>query len=389
MAQYIASNSNRFYSAVETAYGLPAPVTAENRFPALRLQANQTFEVIKRLDKTGSRTFLGSPNKLRRQSAFEVKTYLTSWNGAGQPAYGPLTSAAMGATAAISIGLTVAITQTGTTVQTTTQHNLSIGSAISSGVELRFVTAINDASTITVNAAFTGGLSEGTPLVPTVTYRLSNDLPSVTLYDYWDPSDAISRIITGAGVDTFAIDVNGDYHDLTYSGPAADILDNQTFVVGESGLAAFPEEPPISSFDYSVVPGHLGQVWLGTPESQFFTLTQASIEIKNNLAIRNREFGALIPTSLAPGPREVLSNFTIFAQDSAATIGLYAAAKQRIPSSAMLQLGQQQGQMMGVFLPEVVPEMPVFDDSQTRLLWAFKNNVSQGVLNDEIFIAFA
>jgi hypothetical protein len=389
MPQYISSNSNRFYAAAETTYGLPAAVTAGNRFPALGLQANQTFEVIKRLDKTGSRTFLGSPNNLRRQSAFEVKTYLTSWNGVGQPPYGPLTYAAMGAPPAISIGLTVAVTQTGKVLQTTTQHNLSIGSAVSTGVELRFVTAVNDASTITVNAAFTDSLAAGTPLVPTVTYCLSNDLPSVTLYDYWDPSDAISRFITGAGVDTFAIDVNGDYHDLTYAGPAADILDNQTFVAGTSGLGAFPQEPGISSFDYSVVPGHLGQVWLGNPESQFFTLTRASIEIKNNLAIRNREFGALIPTSLAPGPRELLSSFTIFAQDSTATTGLYAAAKQRNPVQAMLQLGQQPGQMMGIFLPEVVPEVPIFDDSQTRLLWDFKNNVSQGVSNDEIYIAFA
>ena len=355
----------------------------------MQVEAHQAFQVSKRMDKTGTRTFLGSPNNVRRQSAFEIKTYLTSWNGPGQPSCGPLMSAAMGAVPALSLGLTVAAIQNGVTLQTTSAHNLSIGSAVSPGSEIRFVTAVSDPYTVIINAPFTSNVAAGTPLTPTVTYQLATVLPSATIYDYWDPVTAVSRIITGAGVDSLTINVNGDYHELSYAGPAADILDSQSFVAGMSGLASFPTEPALSSFDYSVVPGNLGEAWLGSPGNQFFTLTQASIQIKNNLAVRNREFGTLYPTALAPGPREIISEFKLFAQDSSQTTGLYVAAKLRNPIPAMLQLGQQQGQMMGIFLPEVMPEMPLFDDSETRLQWDFKGNVSQGVSNDEIYIAFA
>jgi hypothetical protein len=84
-----------------------------------------------------------------------------------------------------------------------------------------------------------------------------------------------------------------------------------------------------------------------------------------------------------------VSTFTLFAQDDAQTRGLYAAAKSRSPIPAMLQLGQQQGQMMGIFVPNVVPEIPLYNDSETRLMWEFKNNLGQGSSNDEIYVAFA
>ncbi len=85
----------------------------------------------------------------------------------------------------------------------------------------------------------------------------------------------------------------------------------------------------------------------------------------------------------------MISQFTLMAQNDAQTTALYAAARLRNPVSAMLQLGQQQGQLMGILLPNVVPEIPSYNDSQPRLQWEFKNNRAQGVSDDEIFVAFA
>jgi hypothetical protein len=113
------------------------------------------------------------------------------------------------------------------------------------------------------------------------------------------------------------------------------------------------------------------------------------VEINNNIDVRNQEFGFSYPQAIAPGPRQVASNFTIFAQDDTQTKALYAAAKQRGLLSAMLQLGQQQGELMGIYMPLVTPEIPNFDDSETRLQWQFRNNLAQGTTDDEIFIAFA
>ncbi len=55
----------------------------------------------------------------------------------------------------------------------------------------------------------------------------------------------------------------------------------------------------------------------------------------------------------------------------------------------MLQMGKQQGQLLGAYLPSVVPVIPAFDDSETRLRWRFKNNLAQGTSDDELYIAFA
>ncbi len=183
--------------------------------------------------------------------------------------------------------------------------------------------------------------------------------------------------------------VNGDYHELTFSGPAADLIDSSSFSAGSAGLASFPLEPTIGNFDYSIVPGHLGQVWLGIVPNRFFTLSAANVEVKNNLALRAQEFGSPYPQAIVAGSREVAVNFTLLAVDDAQTTALYQAAKTRQTISAMLQLGQQTGQLMAIYIPNVVPEIPAFNDSEVRLQWEFKNNIAQGRLNDEIYIAFA
>ena len=180
-----------------------------------------------------------------------------------------------------------------------------------------------------------------------------------------------------------------DVHELVFSGLAADVLDSASGAFGSSGITAFPAEPSLAPFEYSIVDGQLGQVWLGSPLNRVFTLTEASIEINNHLLARDREFGTAYPAMIVPGPREILSSFTLFTQSDSATQALYTAAKARTPVSALLQLGQQKTQMMAVYLPNVVPEMPLFRDAEPYLLWEFKNSLGQGKSNDEAYIAFA
>jgi len=296
--------------------------------------------------------------------------------------------AAMGAPPELIQGLVVA-SANGAQLQTQTPHNMNAGSAIASGGEVRFVTAVQDLSTVSLNVPFSNVPGAGAVLATTRGYKLATVLPSLSLYDYWDPANAVSRLITGAGIDKFQLDVKGDVHELYFSGPAADVLDSCSGVFGVSGLTSFPPEPALSSFDYSIVPGQLGQVWLGSPLNQVFTLTEAAVEIRNNLLVRNQEFGSSYPRGIVPGPREVSTSFTLFAQTDSDTRGFYAAAKARTPISALLQLGRQQGQIMAVYLPNVVPELPLFNDSEPYLFWEFTNNFAEGVSNDEAYIAFA
>ncbi len=154
MPTYISSNANRFYAVVETAYGQAAVPSSANRYPAIRLQAQQLLEPGKRLDKTGTRSFLGTSPNARRHTAFETRTYLSSWNASGQPAYSALFQSAMGAVQELSTELTVGAIPAPTQIQTTNAHRLVVGSAISFLNEIRFVTAVPDSLTITFNARF-------------------------------------------------------------------------------------------------------------------------------------------------------------------------------------------------------------------------------------------
>ena len=389
MSSYISSNANRFYAALETTYGQAAPITPANRYSALHLRAHQSLQLNKRLDKTGTRTFKGNSPSARRQTAFQTQVYLTSWSGSSVPSYGPLFQAAMGQPPVLSSGLTIASAQGLTQFQTPIAHGLSIGTGVAYSDEIRFVVSITDSQTFSINAPFEALPEPGSSLSACVSYALATELPSLTIYDYWDPITTVSRIVTGCAIDTLNISVNGDFHEFTFGGPAADLVDSSSFAPGVAGLTAYPTEPELQTFNYSIVPGHLGEVWLGEPASQFFTLTEASVEIKNNVAMRAREYGSSYPQGISPGERQVVLDFALLTQDDAQTVALYAAAKQRNPIPAMIQLGQQQGQIMGIFMQQVVPEIPVYDDSQPRLQWQFNNNLAQGVSNDEIFIAFA
>ena len=137
------------------------------------------------------------------------------------------------------------------------------------------------------------------------------------------------------------------------------------------------------------MPGHLGQAWLGVSPTRFCTITGGSVVVKNQLEARSKEFGSCGPKAFAPGVREVTAAFDLYSTDSDAMKELYQAARQGSPISVMFQLGQVEGQVVGVYLKSVVPEVPEFDDSDNRLQWRFRASRAQGTIDDEISVAFA
>ncbi|HUS05332.1 MAG TPA: hypothetical protein VMZ52_03500 [Bryobacteraceae bacterium] len=388
MPCYISSNENRFYVEAEVTYGQVAAVTENHRFPAVKLSAKQAGERAERRDKTGGRTFAGIPPGGRRRTSYELKTYMTAWDtSTEQPGYGPLFRAAMGAAPLRFAGGTIEAAS-GNELTFTGLHGLTSGQGITFGGELRFAAAVIDASRVSLNAPFTFQPTAGTPAGPTITYVLGSDPSSVSLYDYWSPAEAVQRVLCGAAVDKLALSINGDFHEFEFSGPAADLLDSASFLSGQGGLIQYPSEPGNLAFNYAVIPGHLGQVWLGSTPERFYTLTGADLKLDNAINLRSNEFGSEGPRCVSAGRRNVSLGFSLYQQDNEATRSLYDAARQRSPISAIFQLGQQQGQLMGVYLKSVVPEVPTFDDSDTRLQWKFVNCRAQGTVDDEMSIAF-
>ena len=390
MACYISSNNNRFYVALEPAYGEVAAIANARRFAGIQLRARQQAVQLDRRDKTGSRTFLGIPSGVRRQTSYQLRTYLTGWNDQNaEPSQGPLCRATLGAPVRLSTGSTLATSTGGTTLAFVSAHGLAVGQAVAYGSEIRFVASIPDALTVVVNVPFAIAPSAGSVFGPTASYAPATLIPSFNVFDYWSPTSAVHRILAGTAVDRMSVKINGDFHEFEFRGPAKDLIDNVSFTPGEGLLSSFPSEPNIGDFESNIIPGHLGEVWLGASPERFYSITEAELTIDNNIDVRDREFGSSLPRCLSAGLRDVRLNFALHEQDDAATKALYQAARQRSPISIMLQLGQQPGQLFGIYLKSIVPEVPEFDDAETRLQWRFSASRAHGTVDDEVFLAFA
>ena len=390
MSCYISSNNNRFYVALESTYGTVPTITSANRIPALKLAARQVLEQTGRRDKTGSRTFPGLPNSIRKRTAYQLNTLLTAWsNQSVAPSYGPLFQAAMGGSPLLYAGGTVASSNGSTGVTFATAHGLSAGQAVTNNGEIRFVAGIQDSLNLFLNAPFTAGLTSGVTLGPTITYPLAESLGSVSLFDYWDPSDAVQRLLCGAAVDHMRVKVNGDYQEFAFGGPAQDLIDSASFTSGQGGLTQYPAEPMLATFDYTIVPGHIGEVGMGVTPAEFATVTQAELALDNSVDLRAQEFGSDYARCVAAGQRSVRLDFSLFEIADAQTAGLYQAARQRSPISVMVQLGKQSQQLFGAYMPAMVPEVPEYDDRETKLQWRFRNSRAQGTAGNELYVAFA
>jgi len=389
MACYIASNANRFYAALETTFGSLALATSLSRVPAIGLGVRRETELPQRRDKTGLRTYAGLPSGFRNRTQFELETLLTEWDTTHpEPAYGPLFQAALGSTPSFFAGGTVQAVTGPTTLVLSGNHGLAVDQAVQSNGELRFVAAIVDESTVLLNAPFKTAPEPGASLGATITYMPATELPSVSIYDYWDPPEALQRILVGCGIDTLRIDINGDFHRFRFSGMSRDLIDNATYTSGQAGSTEFPQEPEVVSLSHTVVPGNLGQAWFGDGPTQFFSVLTAEVALDNSLEGRSREFGSDSLQCLVPGDRHVNMTFRLYSNTEPETTALYQAARQRSPIPVMLQLGQGTGQLCGVYMKSVVPAVPEFDDAENRLQWNFGRSRAQGTSNDELVIAF-
>lgn len=386
---YIVSNLNRFYAALESAYGKAPAVTPGDAFRALRLDVELVQQYLERRDKSGSRSFLGVVAGGRRQGRFETEAYVMAGGAPGiAPDLAAFYQAACGGTPRTFTGGTAGAGCTTTTINFNAAHGLVAGQGIVSGGELRFVTTVSTTTSVVVSPAFTAAPTSGASIIGTVTYPLGASLPSLAIFDYWDPVSAQQRILNGAAVEQMELEIAGDFHTVTFTGEGQDVIDSITFASGQGGLSAFPAEPSTRTYNGEPIAGHLGQLWLGAPASRFNTLVRGKLALENGLELRKNEVGSAIPLGIAPGDRRVSFEFELFETDDGATRGLYTAARNRTPVEAFLQLGSTSGHIFGAFMKSLVPQPPKNDARENLLKWSFSGSRAGGSLDDELFIAF-
>ena len=97
------------------------------------------------------------------------------------------------------------------------------------------------------------------------------------------------------------------------------------------------------------MPGHLGQVWLGTDQSRFYTVTAGTVELDNNIEMREPRVRRGQQDGAERGnARGVRMSSSLYASTADEAGALYQATRQRTPVSVTLQLGQQAGRCCAV-----------------------------------------
>lgn len=388
MSCYISSNNNRVYTASEPGLG-QISMNGFTRIPTLRLAVKESVESAKRHDKTGTRTYLGVPNQTSKTVSYMLQTYMTAWESdEDTPCYDSLFRATLGGVGIVFDGATISSVVAEDRLTFAAPHGLSVGQGVRVIDELRFVSNIQDDFTITLNAPLSRPPESGTPAGRTITYLPSNSVPTMSVLDYWDPAEAVQRAILGCAVNRCRIAVNGDFHKFEFSGQAVEIVDSYHYSSVQGAWSAFPAEPSSQLKTFSLVPGNLGQAWFGPNPTQFQTVVEAEISIRNNIDLRRRDFGATKPTCVLFGERSVEIDIVVAGSASPETIAIYDAAVNRMPIGVMLQLGTHEGRLCAIYMPAVVPEPPEFEDDDLRLQWRFRKCRAQGSMNDEISIAF-
>lgn len=384
---YISTRDSRYYAAIEPAFGQAAAVTAAERFSGLGLRVLQKWDEPQRRDKTGTRSYQGIAGRLRKRTWFELSTYLYAReSGDAKPRCGALIEGAMGAAPRVHGGGLPVVTVTGTTVTFGAAHGLQPGDGIVLGSELRVVTACPDAQTAWLSAPLSGPAGSATG--GAVSYGLALKPPSVSLYEYRTPGTEVQRILNGCVVDEMSVELNGDFHELTFRGLAAGVIDNKTFEAQQGGLASFPVEPVVAPLMEMPVPGHLGQAWLGASATPLETVAEAKIRVRNHAELRWRDFGLTEPKCAVPGDREVTVDLEVYGNSSAACEALYASASRREPMPLMVQMGEVSGALCGIYIPNFVPAPAEFLDNEERLRWRLRGSVAQGTREDELYVVF-
>ncbi len=129
----------------------------QNRIPLMNLGAKQIPVATGRKDKTGSRTFAGLPNNIRRDDEFSIEHVDDGVDGSdGRSDAGPAVSSGAGRDAASLYGRNGGVaSRARRRFNSRRPHGLTPGQAMTSGDGIRFVAAVENSTTVFINAPFT------------------------------------------------------------------------------------------------------------------------------------------------------------------------------------------------------------------------------------------
>jgi hypothetical protein len=388
MSCYINATNERLYGAVEDEYGQAVTLSSADRLSFRSLRLTESTLRAARRDKTGSRTRFAPHPEVRTENRFELDCYFAGRNP-GSPWDGVtnLVEATLGGPR-VSAGSLIVSTVSGNpqTLGFSVAHGLTRGQGLRFQGELRFVKEVPSSTSVVLSAPFSNGLQPGGVLGTTISIWPGDKPKPLTLGDYWNPSGVVDRVLAGCVVDEMTVALNSDFHGAQFRGTAREIASVTGFLPGSTGLSLFPAEPSQVSHAFQLVPGHVGRVFLGGTE---FYLLDLTLRFVNNADTATREFGQSVAACYSADLREVTVQFQLYASSDAAVEQLHVLSRLRQETDLMIQMGNQPGQLAGIYVPRFVPEIPEMRDTDARVAMNYPRSQAYGVTNDEITLAFA
>ena len=228
-----------------------------------------------------------------------------------------------------------------------------------------------------------------------VNYTLDDLNPSLSIYDYWKPTDASQYLAIGAVVSQMTIEATGAFATIEFSGPALWVPDTDSFpdldATGKGGLASFPPEPAAPVTNGNSVTIRAGTATLDSNIHGEIRNFRCTFNFNRDLP-QDTIFSGYYAAGPGADRRDVTFDISLY--DNAGSAILSSLKKKgtlKTPMDVVISVGSVAGSRFQMTFNEVVLGTPQNDDSQRRKSINFNGcraHASSGTAKDEASLLF-
>jgi hypothetical protein len=211
-------------------------------------------------------------------------------------------------------------------------------------------------------------------------YTLSDAILSATIYSYRQPSTVEQRAAIGAICQNFEFTLGQDVATFRLDGECVNAVTSATFADANNdlgGLVSFPAEPgsPVYT-DGGLIAGFTGAITIdgGT----VVNIRQATIKGSTGNALPHDIFNTYYGGAPEGDERQFTFSFNAYDDDEASLIALKAAADQKTPIDAVVQIGTVAGSICTFTVKGIQLASPVYNDDQRAYITTFGDSPFKG-----------
>jgi hypothetical protein len=309
------SRLERVYSHLETTFGTAAAVTGTDANRVIKLGIGNDVNLLIRRDKTGTRTgVLGARGRVSSKWSFEA-----SLVGSGTP---------------------------GTAPPHDNYYQLIFGQA------------------------------------PTgAAYTLSDAILSASIYSYRQPSTIEQRVAIGSICQNFEFTLGQDVATFRLDGECMNALTTATFATADAtakgGIVSFPAEPGSPTYtDGGLIAGFTGAITIDS--GTIVNIRQCTIKGSTGNALPHDIFNSYYGGAPEGDERQFTFSFNAYDDDEASLVALKAAADQKTPVNATVQIGTVAGSICTFTVTGIQLASPTYNDDQRAYITTFPDSPFKG-----------